>query len=190
MPKAELEGDMGDSKMGLHARLMSQAVRKLTGIINKTNTTCFFINQVRSELGVIYGNPETTCGGNALKFAASQRIRTSIITQLKDGDKIYGNRVRATIVKNKLAPPSTKAEFNIRYGEGFDYVSDLIDACVSFGIIDKKGSWYSYGDTRLGQGSDSVRDLISQNIELYDELMEKITNKLKQDVYSWKRENT
>jgi recombination protein RecA len=173
-PKAEIEGEMGDSKVGLHARLMSQALRKLTGTISKTNCTCFFINQLREKIGVMFGNPETTTGGNALKFYASVRIDIRRSTQIKDGDEVVGNRIRVKVVKNKVAPPFRSAEFDIYYGEGISKAGELIDLGVQHGIIAKSGSWFSYGDTKLGQGRDAVRQLLKDNQELADELEVKI----------------
>ncbi len=173
-PKAEIEGEMGDSKMGLQARLMSQALRKLTANINKTNVTVIFINQLREKIGVMFGNPETTTGGNALKFYASVRVDIRRIGQLKDGDEASGNRVRVKIVKNKVAPPFRKAEFDIMYGEGISKVGEIIDLGVEHNIIKKSGSWYSYGETRLGQGRDAVKNLIHDNPELAAELEAKI----------------
>lgn len=173
-PKSEIEGEMGDSKMGLQARLMSQALRKLTANINRTNTTCFFINQLREKIGVMFGNPETTTGGNALKFYASVRIDIRRIGQLKDGEEVQGNRTRVKVVKNKLAPPFRKSEFDILYGEGISKTGELIDMGVELGILKKSGSWFSYGETRLGQGRDAVRNLLRDNPELSDELETKI----------------
>ena len=173
-PKAEIEGEMGESKVGLHARLMSQALRKLTGTISKTNCTCFFINQLREKIGVMFGNPETTTGGNALKFYASVRIDIRRSTQIKDGDEVVGNRIRVKVVKNKVAPPFRSAEFDIYYGEGISKAGELIDLGVQHGIIAKSGSWFSYGDTKLGQGRDAVRQLLKDNQELADELEVKI----------------
>jgi recombination protein RecA len=173
-PKAEIEGEMGDSKVGLHARLMSQALRKLTGTISKTNCTCFFINQLREKIGVMFGNPETTTGGNALKFYASVRIDIRRSTQIKDGEEVVGNRIRVKVVKNKVAPPFRSAEFDIYYGEGISKAGELIDLGVQHGIVNKSGSWFSYGDTKLGQGRDAVRQLLKDNQELADELEVKI----------------
>ena len=173
-PKAEIEGEMGDSKMGLQARLMSQALRKLTANINRTNTTCFFINQLREKIGVMFGNPETTTGGNALKFYASVRIDIRRIGQLKEGEDVQGNRTRAKVVKNKLAPPFRKAEFDILYGQGISRTGELIDMGVELDILKKSGSWFSYGETRLGQGRDAVKNLLRDNPELSDEIEEKI----------------
>ena len=179
-PKAELEGDMGDSKMGLQARLMSQALRKLTANINKTNTTCIFINQLREKIGVMFGNPETTTGGNALKFYASIRIDIRRSSQIKDGDNVIGNRTKVKIVKNKVAPPFRTCEFDIMYGEGVSKVGEVLDLAVDFEIIKKSGSWFSYGETKLGQGRDSVKQLIKDNPELMDELEAKIKALLKE----------
>lgn len=173
-PKAEIEGEMGESKMGLQARLMSQALRKLTANINRTNTSCFFINQLREKIGVMFGNPETTTGGNALKFYASVRVDIRRIGQLKEGDEIYGNRTRVKVVKNKLAPPFQKAEFDILYGKGISKAGELIDMGVDLAILKKSGSWFSYGETRLGQGRDAVRTLLKDNPELSEEIEEKI----------------
>ena len=173
-PKAEIEGEMGESKVGLHARLMSQALRKLTGTISKTNCTLFFINQLREKIGVMFGNPETTTGGNALKFYASVRIDIRRSTQIKDGEEVVGNRIRVKVVKNKVAPPFRSAEFDIYYGEGISKAGELIDLGVLHGIINKSGSWFSYGDTKLGQGRDAVRQLLKDNQELADELEVKI----------------
>jgi len=173
-PKAELEGDMGDSKMGLQARLMSQALRKLTANINKTNTTCIFINQLREKIGVMFGNPETTTGGNALKFYASIRLDIRRIGQLKDGDEAIGNQTRVKVVKNKVAPPFRKAEFDIMYGEGISKTGEIIDLGVEYGIIKKSGSWFSYGDTKLAQGRDASKTVIKDNPELAAELEAKI----------------
>lgn len=177
-PKAELEGDMGDSKMGLQARLMSQALRKLTGSINRTNTTCVFINQLRDKIGVMFGSPETTTGGNALKFYASVRLDIRRIGQIKDGDEIVGNHSRVKVVKNKVAPPFRKAEFDIMYGVGISRAGEIIDLGVELEIIKKSGSWFSYGDTKLGQGRESVKTLLGDNPELADELEAKIVEAL------------
>ncbi len=173
-PKAELEGEMGDSRMGLQARLMSQALRKLTGNISKTKTCCIFINQLREKIGVMFGNPETTTGGNALKFYASVRLDIRRIGQIKDGDEVQGNNVRVKVVKNKVAPPFRKAEFDIIYGEGISKTGEIIDLGVQFNIVKKSGSWFSYGDTKLGQGRETVRKLIADNPELAQELETKI----------------
>jgi len=173
-PKAELEGDMGDSKMGLQARLMSQALRKLTANISKTNTTCIFINQLREKIGVMFGNPETTTGGNALKFYASIRLDIRRIGQLKDGDNAIGNQTRVKVVKNKVAPPFRKAEFDIMYGEGISKTGEIVDLGVEYGIIKKSGSWFSYGETKLAQGRDASKNLIRDNPELAAELETKI----------------
>lgn len=179
-PKAEIEGEMGDSKMGLQARLMSQAMRKLTANISKTNTCCIFINQLRDKIGVMFGNPETTTGGNALKFYASVRVDVRRITQLKDGEEATGNRVRAKIVKNKMAPPFKKAEFDIVFGEGISKIGEIIDLGVEFEIIKKSGSWFSYGDTKIGQGREAVKQILTDNPELMNEVEEKIRIKLKE----------
>ncbi|MBP6759178.1 MAG: recombinase RecA [Flavobacterium sp.] len=179
-PKSEIEGEMGDSKMGLHARLMSQALRKLTGTISKTNCTVFFINQLREKIGVMFGNPETTTGGNALKFYASVRLDIRRSTQIKDGENVLGNRTKVKIVKNKVAPPFKTAEFDIMYGEGISKTGEILDLAVEFEIIKKAGSWFSYGDTKLGQGRDAVKALIKDNPELADELEEKIKAKIKE----------
>lgn len=173
-PKAEIEGEMGDSKMGLQARLMSQALRKLTANISKTNTCCIFINQLRDKIGVMFGNPETTTGGNALKFYASVRVDIRRLAQIKEGDDVMGNRTKVKIVKNKLAPPFKLAEFDIIYGEGISKIGEIIDLGVEFEIIKKSGSWFSYGDTKLGQGRDSVKQLLADNPELFVELEGKI----------------
>jgi len=173
-PKSEIEGEMGDSKMGLHARLMSQALRKLTGTISKTNCTVIFINQLREKIGVMFGNPETTTGGNALKFYASVRLDIRKRTQLKDGDKIVGNMTKVKVVKNKVAPPFQVAEFDIMYGKGISKTGEILDLGVNYGIIKKSGSWFSYNDTKLGQGRDAVKSIISDNPELAEELEIKI----------------
>jgi len=178
-PKSEIEGEMGDSKMGLHARLMSQALRKLTATINKTNCTVIFINQLREKIGVMFGNPETTTGGNALKFYASVRLDIRRRTQIKDGDKILGNRAKVKVVKNKVAPPFQTTEFDIMYGQGVSKVGEILDLGVELEIIKKSGSWFSYGDTKLGQGRDAVKSLIGDNPELAEELETKITEKIK-----------
>ena len=179
-PKSEIEGEMGDSKMGLHARLMSQALRKLTGTISKTNCTVFFINQLREKIGVMFGNPETTTGGNALKFYASVRLDIRRSTQIKDGDNVLGNRTKVKIVKNKVAPPFKVAEFDIMYGEGVSKTGEILDLAVEFEIIKKSGSWFSYGETKLGQGRDAVKSLIKDNPELADELEVKIKARIKE----------
>ena len=178
-PKAEIEGEMGDSKMGLQARLMSQALRKLTGTISKTNTCCIFINQLRDKIGVMFGNPETTTGGNALKFYASVRVDIRRLNQIKDGDDSTGNRVRVKIVKNKLAPPFKKAEFDIMFGEGISKSGEIIDLATELNVVKKSGSWFSYGETRLGQGRDAVRQIIMDNPELSAEIEAKIKDLLK-----------
>jgi recombination protein RecA len=178
VPKAEIEGEMGDSKMGLHARLMSQALRKLTGTISKTGCCCIFINQLRDKIGVMFGNPETTTGGNALKFYASVRLDVRRISQIKDTDEVSGNRVKVKIVKNKVAPPFRIAEFDIMFGEGISKAGEIIDLGVEHNIIKKAGSWFSYGDTRLGQGRDAVKQLILDNPELMEELEAKIKNEV------------
>jgi len=179
-PKAEIEGEMGDSKMGLQARLMSQALRKLTANINRTNTTCIFINQLREKIGVMFGNPETTTGGNALKFYASVRVDIRRLAQIKDGDEVSGNRTRVKIVKNKLAPPFRKAEFDIMYGQGISLVGEIIDLGVEYNIVKKSGSWFSYGETRLGQGRDAVKLLLKDNPELMEELQGKIMTAMRE----------
>ena len=169
-PKAEIEGEMGDSKMGLQARLMSQALRKLTATISKTNTTCIFINQLREKLGVMFGNPETTTGGNALKFYASVRLDIRKVTGIKDGDQIIGNQVRVKVIKNKVAPPFRKTEFEITFGEGISKVGEIVDLGVEYGIIQKSGSWYSYNGSKLAQGRDATKSLLKDNPELMEEL--------------------
>jgi recombination protein RecA len=177
-PKAEIEGEMGDSKMGLQARLMSQALRKLTGNISRTNTCCVFINQLRDKIGVMFGSPETTTGGNALKFYSSVRIDIRRISQLKEGEEAYGNRVRVKVVKNKMAPPFRKAEFDLLFGEGISRIGEVIDLSVEHNIIKKSGSWFSYGETKLGQGRDAVKQILTDNHELMEELTSKIREKL------------
>ncbi len=179
-PKAEIEGEMGDSKLGLQARLMSQALRKLTANISKTNTCCIFINQLREKIGIMFGNPETTTGGNALKFYASVRVDVRRTTQIKDGSEALGNRTRAKIVKNKMAPPFKNAEFDIVFGEGISKVGEIIDLGVDFDIIKKSGSWFSYGDSKLGQGREAVKALLIDNVELADEIEAKIREALTQ----------
>jgi recombination protein RecA len=180
VPKSELEGEMGDSKMGLHARLMSQALRKLTATINKTNTICIFINQLREKIGIVFGNPETTTGGNALKFYASVRLDIRRAGQIKESaDSITGNRTRVKVVKNKLAPPFKVVEFDIMYGEGISKAGEILDLGVDLEVIDKSGSWFSYNGNRLGQGRDAVKDLIKDNPELMEEIEAKIKNKVK-----------
>ncbi|MBQ5577261.1 MAG: DNA recombination/repair protein RecA, partial [Prevotella sp.] len=180
-PKAEIEGEMGDNKVGLQARLMSQALRKLTSTISKTNTTCIFINQLREKIGVMFGNPETTTGGNALKFYASVRLDIRRVTALKDGDQVIGNQVRVKVVKNKVAPPFRKAEFEITFGEGISKVGEILDLGVEYGIIQKSGSWFSYQGSKLAQGRDATKALLNDNPELCEELeaqiMEAIADK-------------
>ena len=177
-PKAEIEGDMGDNKVGLQARLMSQALRKLTSTINKTNTTCIFINQLREKIGIMFGNPETTTGGNALKFYASVRLDIRKVTSIKDGDNVVGNVVRVKVVKNKVAPPFRKCEFEITFGEGISRIGEIVDLGTELDIIRKSGSWFSYGDTKIGQGRDAVKRLLADNPELCDELEAKINEAL------------
>ena len=178
-PKAEIEGEMGDSKMCLQARLMSQALRKLTATISKTNTTCIFINQLREKIGVMFGNPETTTGGNALKFYASVRLDIRRIGQIKDGDNVIGNETRVKVVKNKVAPPFRKAEFDIMYGKGISKVGETIDLGVEYNIVKKSGSWFSYGDTKLAQGREAAKKLLEDNVELCQEIQDKITEAMK-----------
>ena len=173
-PKKEIEGDMGDNVVGLHARLMSQALRKLTSTISKTNTTCIFINQLREKIGVMFGNPETTTGGNALKFYASVRLDIRRVTSIKDGDEVIGNQVRVKVVKNKVAPPFRKAEFEITFGEGISKIGEIVDLGVEYCIIQKSGSWFSYDGTKLAQGRDAVKKLLKDNPELCEELEAKI----------------
>lgn len=180
VPKGELEGEMGDSKMGLQARLMSQALRKLTATINKTNTVCIFINQLREKIGVMFGNPETTTGGNALKFYSSVRLDIRRMTQIKDGDEAIGNRVKVKVVKNKVAPPFRTAEFDIIFGEGISKVGEIIDMGVDLGIVQKSGSWFSYNSDKLGQGRDAVKQLLRDNPELQAEIEAKIREKIKE----------
>ena len=179
-PKKEIEGDMGDNVVGLQARLMSQALRKLTSTISKTNTTCIFINQLREKIGVMFGNPETTTGGNALKFYSSVRLDIRRVTSIKDGDNVVGNQVRVKSVKNKVAPPFRKAEFEISFGEGISRVGEIVDMGVELGIIQKSGSWFSYNDTRLAQGRDATKQMIKDNPELAEELEAKIMEALKE----------
>ena len=180
-PKAEIEGDMGDNRVGLQARLMSQALRKLTATISKTNTCCIFINQLREKIGVMFGNPETTTGGNALKFYSSVRLDIRRVTTLKDGDTPIGNQVRVKVVKNKVAPPFRKAEFEITFGEGISKAGEVVDLGVQYGIIKKSGSWFSYGDSRLGQGRDAVKKIIKDNPELSEEIENQIAEALKKE---------
>jgi recombination protein RecA len=181
-PKSEIEGEMGDSKMGLHARLMSQALRKLTASISKTNCTVFFINQLREKIGVMFGNPETTTGGNALKFYASVRVDIRRSTQLKNADGgVFGNKTRVKIVKNKVAPPFKTTEFDIMYGEGISKIGEILDIGVEHDIIEKSGSWFSYGGSKLGQGRDAVKAILKDNPELMEELEQKILEQLKTD---------
>lgn len=177
-PKAEIEGEMGDNQMGLQARLMSKALRKLTGSISKANTCCIFINQLREKIGVMFGNPETTTGGNALKFYSSVRIDIRRSSAIKNADKIIGNRTRVKVVKNKVAPPFQQAEFDIMYGEGISKTGEIIDLGVEMNIINKSGSWYSYGETKLGQGRDAVKEILLDNPELSEELENKIIDQL------------
>ncbi len=178
-PKSEIEGDMGDNKVGLHARLMSQALRKVTSTIAKTNTCCIFINQLREKIGVMFGNPETTTGGNALKFYASVRLDIRRVTTLKDGDQAIGNQVRVKVVKNKVAPPFRKAEFEILFGEGISKYGELVDLGVEYDIIKKSGSWFSYNDTKLAQGRDATKALLKDNPELCEEIEAQIMEALK-----------
>ena len=178
-PKAELEGDMGDNKVGLQARLMSQALRKLTATISKTNTTCIFINQLREKIGVMFGNPETTTGGNALKFYASVRLDIRKSSPIKDGEEVIGNDVKVKVVKNKVAPPFRRAEFEIMYGEGICRTGEVVDLGVQFGIVEKSGSWYSYGGSKLGQGKEATKSVLRDNPELMEEITAKIYEKMK-----------
>lgn len=180
VPKSELEGEMGDSKMGLHARLMSQALRKLTATISKTNTICIFINQLREKIGVMFGNPEVTTGGNALKFYASVRLDIRRMSQIKDGDEAVGNRVKVKVVKNKVSPPFRSAEFDIVFGEGISKAGEIIDMGVELGVIQKSGSWFSYNSDKLGQGRDTVKQLMHDNPELAAEIETKIREKIKE----------
>ena len=177
-PKAEIEGEMGDNKVGLQARLMSQALRKMTATISKTNTTCIFINQLREKIGVMFGNPETTTGGNALKFYASVRLDIRKVTTLKDGDEMYGNHVRVKVIKNKVAPPFKKTEFDILFGEGISKTGEILDLAVDNNIIKKSGSWFSYGTSKLAQGRDATLDLLKDNPELCEEIEAKVKAKL------------
>ena len=179
-PKKEIEGDMGDNVVGLQARLMSQALRKLTSTVSKTNTTCIFINQLREKIGVMFGNPETTTGGNALKFYASVRLDIRRVTSIKDGENVIGNQVRVKIVKNKVAPPFRKAEFEITFGEGISKVGEIVDLGVEYGIIQKSGSWFSYNETRLAQGRDATKQVIKDNPELAEEIEAKIMEAIKE----------
>jgi recombination protein RecA len=183
-PRAEIEGDMGDSKMGLQARLMSQALRKLTANISKTNTCVIFINQLREKLGVMFGNPETTTGGNALKFYSSLRLDVRRIGQIKDGDDVIGGRVKVKVVKNKVAPPFKKAEFDLMFGTGISFVGELVDTAVDLEIVKKSGSWFSYGDSKLGQGRDAVLNLLTENKELAAEIESKVRTQMKGESYS------
>ena len=178
-PKAEIEGEMGDSKMGLQARLMSQALRKLTANISKTNTCCIFINQLRDKIGIMFGNPETTTGGNALKFYSTMRLDVRKTTQLKDGEDATGNRTRVKVVKNKMAPTFRKAEFDILFGEGISKIGEIIDLGVEFNIIKKSGSWFSYGESKIGQGRDAVKQILMDNPELAEEIEAKIREAIK-----------
>lgn len=180
VPKGELEGEMGDSKMGLQARLMSQALRKLTATISKTNTICIFINQLREKIGVMFGNPETTTGGNALKFYSSVRLDIRRMSQIKDGDEAVGNRVKVKVVKNKVAPPFRAAEFDIIFGQGISKTGEIIDMGVELGIVQKSGSWFSYNSDKLGQGRDAVKQLLTDNPELAKEIETKIREKIKE----------
>jgi recombination protein RecA len=180
VPKGELEGEMGDSKMGLQARLMSQALRKLTATISKTNTICIFINQLREKIGVMFGNPETTTGGNALKFYASVRLDIRRMSQIKDGEEAIGNRVKVKVVKNKVAPPFRNAEFDIVFGEGISKIGEILDMGVEMGIIQKSGSWFSYNNDKLGQGREAVKSLLLDNPQLSDELETKIRERIKE----------
>jgi recombination protein RecA len=188
VPKAEIEGDMGDSKMGLQARLMSQALRKLTGTINKTGCICIFINQLREKIGVMFGNPETTTGGNALKFYASVRLDIRRIGQIKEGNDIVGNRTKVKVVKNKVAPPFRTVEFDIIYGEGISKVGEIVDLGVEMEIVKKSGSWFSYNDTKLGQGREAVKQLLLDNPELADEIEKKVKDKAFSGAYTGKIE--
>ena len=180
VPKGELEGEMGDSKMGLQARLMSQALRKLTATISKTNTICIFINQLREKIGVMFGNPETTTGGNALKFYSSVRLDIRRMSQIKDGEEAVGNRVKVKVVKNKVAPPFRTAEFDIIFGEGISKKGEILDMGVEMGIVQKSGSWFSYNGDKLGQGREAVKGLLQDNPQLADEIEAKIREKIKE----------
>ncbi|MCQ2206673.1 MAG: recombinase RecA [Paludibacteraceae bacterium] len=179
-PKAEIEGDMGDNKVGLQARLMSQALRKVTATINKTNTTCIFINQLREKIGVMFGNPETTTGGNALKFYASVRLDIRRVSPIKDGDSVIGNQTRVKVVKNKVAPPFRKAEFDIMFGEGISRTSEIVDYGADFGILKKSGSWYSYGEDKIAQGRDAAKQYMKEHPEVAAEVEEKIRQAMKE----------
>jgi recombination protein RecA len=179
VPKSELEGEMGDSKMGLHARLMSQALRKLTATISRTGCCCIFINQLREKIGVMFGNPETTTGGNALKFYASVRLDIRRVSQIKDGDVATGNRTRVKVVKNKVSPPFRQVEFDLVFGEGISKVGEIIDMGVELSILNKSGSWFSYGDTKIGQGRDAVKSFLNDNPEVAAEVETKIREALK-----------
>ncbi|MBQ7297889.1 MAG: recombinase RecA, partial [Alistipes sp.] len=178
-PKAEIEGEMGDSKMGLQARLMSQAMRKLTSSISKTKTVCIFINQLRDKIGVVYGNPETTTGGNALKFYSSVRIDIRRVSVIKDGEEQLGTRTRVKIVKNKVAPPFRRAEFDIMFGEGISKIGEILDLGVDYGIIKKAGSWFSYGEKKIGQGRDAVKELLKQDADFCAEVEQKVREAIK-----------
>lgn len=179
VPRAEIEGEMGEASVGLQARLMSQALRKLTGSLSKSNTTCIFINQLREKIGVMFGNPETTTGGNALKFYSSVRLDIRRVTTIKDGDQPIGNQVRVKVVKNKVAPPFRKAEFEITFGEGISHIGEIVDLGTELGIIKKSGSWFSYGETKIGQGRDAVKRILKDNPELCEEIEAQITEALK-----------
>ena len=179
-PKAEIDGEMGEAKMGLHARLMSQAMRKLTSIIGSSGTVVIFINQLRDKIGVMFGNPETTTGGNALKFYASQRLDIRKVSANKDGEEFIGNSVKVKVVKNKVHPPSQIATFDILFGKGIDKLSEVVSLCVEYDIISKKGSWYNYGETKLGQGESNVKKLLADNLELVDELVEKLKQAIRE----------
>jgi recombination protein RecA len=174
VPRAELEGDMGDSHMGLQARLMSQALRKLTGTVSRSNTTVIFINQIREKIGVMFGNPETTPGGRALKFYSSVRLEIRRITTIKDGTEMVGSRVRVKVVKNKVAPPFKKSEFDIMYGQGISYVGDIIDLAVEGNIVEKTGAWYSYDDMKIGQGRENAKSFLTENSDILDAVTEKV----------------